>query len=57
MTEVSVGPAPVLQEDDELSLLAVGSLLLRWRRPILALGVFGGVLGLALGVAGATVSA
>ena len=37
MTEVSVGPAPVLQDDDdEISLLALGSLLLRWRRTILA---------------------
>lgn len=50
MTEVSPGPGPVLQDDDEISLLALGSVLLRWRRTIIALGVFGGLLGLALGL-------
>lgn len=50
MTEVSPGPAPVSQDDDEISLLALGSVLLRWRRTIIALGVFGGLLGLAWGL-------
>lgn len=50
MTEPSAGPAPVLQDDDEGSLLALGSVLLRWRRTIIALGLFGTMLGLAAGL-------
>lgn len=50
MTEPSAGPAPVLQGDDEISLLALGSVLLRWRRPIITLGLLGSVLGLASGL-------
>lgn len=50
MTEPSAGPAPVLQDDDEISLFAVASVLFRWRRTIIALGLFGTMLGLAAGL-------
>jgi uncharacterized protein involved in exopolysaccharide biosynthesis len=46
MTEASAGPAPVLLDDDEISLLALGSVLLRWRRTIVGLCVVGAALGL-----------
>ena len=39
LIEPSAGPAPVLQGDDQVSLLALRSVLLRWRRPIIALGL------------------
>lgn len=38
--------------DDEISLLALGTTLLRWRRTIVALAILGGVLGLTLGLTG-----
>lgn len=46
MTEASSHPAPVLRDDDEVSLLALGSVLLRWRWMIIALGLVGGLVGL-----------
>ena len=49
MTETPAGPTQVLP-DDEISLLALGSVLLRGRRMIIALGLFGAVLGLAAGL-------
>ena len=51
MTEPDAGPEPAIP-DDRLSLLALGSLLLRQRRLIVALGGLGVVLGLALGLLG-----
>jgi uncharacterized protein involved in exopolysaccharide biosynthesis len=49
MTDASDGSAPT-SRDDEVSFLALGSVLLRWRRTIIALGLFGAVLGLASGL-------
>lgn len=50
MTEPTADPAPVLQDDDEISLLSVANVLLRWRRTIIALVVFGAAVGLAKGL-------
>lgn len=50
MTEPTAGPAPELQDDDEISLLTVANVLLRWRRTIIALVVFGAAVGLAKGL-------
>jgi len=50
MTVASAGRRTVLQEGDEISLLALGSILLRWRRTILALGLLGATVGLARGL-------
>lgn len=51
----------MIERDEEISLLALGVVLLRWRRMIVAFGLVGGALGLAVGllstrmyVAGAT---
>jgi len=53
MTESSVFPARVPQEDREISLLALGSVLLRWRRTVVGLGIAGATLGLAIGLTSA----
>lgn len=50
MTEPSVDPKSVEPDNDEISLFAVGSVLLRWRQTIIALGVCGLLLGLAFGL-------
>src|SRR5437667_1481283 len=49
MTEASADPAPV-RDDNERSMLALGSVLLRWRRTIVALGLAGAAAGLATGL-------
>lgn len=36
--------------EDEVSLLVLGSVLLRWRRTIVAMGLLGGIIGLTLGL-------
>src|ERR1035437_6053265 len=51
MTEASAGSPPAL-EDNEVSLLALGSVLLRWRRTVIALGLAGATLGIAMGLTG-----
>ena len=43
-------PADQHHEDEKISLLALGSVLLRWRRMIILFGFLGGVLGLTLGL-------
>src|SRR2546428_7338402 len=50
MTEQSAGRAPLLRGDDEVSLLALGSVLLRSRRTIIALGLVSAAAGLATGL-------
>ncbi len=50
MTQPSAGPAPVYENEDEISVFSLASVLVRWRWTIVALGVFGGVLGLARGL-------
>src|SRR5256712_11842870 len=50
MTEQSAGRAPLLRGDDEVSLLALGTVLLRWRWTIIALGLVGIAAGLATGL-------
>ncbi len=50
MTEASAGPAPVLQDDDEISVFALASVLFRWRWTIVALGLVGAAVGLAKGL-------
>ena len=50
MTEASTSPAPVVQDDDDVSMLALASTLLRWRRTIAGLGLFGAMVGLASGL-------
>lgn len=50
MTEDSAVLAPVSQDDHEVSLLVLGSVLLRWRRTIIALGIVGGAVGLLTGL-------
>jgi uncharacterized protein involved in exopolysaccharide biosynthesis len=50
MTEPSAGRAPTVVDDDEISMLAVGSFLLRHRRVITILGIVGAVLGLGFGL-------
>jgi uncharacterized protein involved in exopolysaccharide biosynthesis len=39
-----------LYGDDEISLLAIANMLLRWRRPIIALAILGGIIGLISGL-------
>ena len=55
MTQGSAVPAPVHQDQDVVSLFVHASVLLRWRRTIIALGVVGGGLGLAVGLTNARV--
>lgn len=50
MTEQNVGIEPAYADDDEISLLALGSVLLRWRRTIFALGLVGAAAGLSMGL-------
>jgi uncharacterized protein involved in exopolysaccharide biosynthesis len=50
MTQPPSGPAGVLQRGDEPSLLSMGSVFLRYRRMIVALGVIGAAAGLAAGL-------
>ena len=50
MTGASTTPAPVLRHDDEISLLVLGAVLLRWRRRIIPLSLAGAGLGLAAGL-------
>lgn len=50
MTEMSAGPAPALQYDDEISPFALASALFRWRWTIVGLGLVGAALGLAMGL-------
>lgn len=50
MTDSSLARQRV-DDDDEISLLALASVLLRWRRMIVALAVIGGLFGLARGLA------
>jgi uncharacterized protein involved in exopolysaccharide biosynthesis len=50
MTELDAARGPAYYADDENSLLASASVLLRWRRTIVALGLLGAVLGLASGL-------
>jgi uncharacterized protein involved in exopolysaccharide biosynthesis len=50
MTEPNVGREPTNSEKGEVSLLALASVLLRWRWTIVAFGLVGGLLGLAMGL-------
>src|ERR1017187_4665074 len=50
MTESNAGLEPINDDNDGISLLAFGSVLIRWRWTIIALGVCGGLLGLASGL-------
>ena len=50
MTQQSAGPGPAHQGEDEISLLALGSVLLRRRRTIVTLGLLGSAAGLATGL-------
>src|SRR5438552_3816542 len=50
MTQESTDPGPVHRGEDEISLLALGSVLLRWRRTIVTLGLIGSAVGLATGL-------
>lgn len=50
MTEPSAGRVPTVVDDDQISLLAVGSVLLRHRKVIVTLTIIGAVLGLGLGL-------
>src|SRR5687768_14304504 len=50
MSKTPAGPARVYPEKDEVSLFALASVLLRWRWTIIALGVIGGSIGLAMGL-------
>jgi len=52
MTQPFAGPAPVYQDEDEISVFSLASVLVRWRWTIVALGVVVGVLGLAMGLTG-----
>lgn len=45
MTEATAGRNPVNSEDDEASVLALASVLLRWRRTIVVLAVLGAAIG------------
>ena len=49
MTEESVVSSPALRHN-EVSLLALGSVLIRWRRTIVTLGLVGATLGIAMGL-------
>lgn len=50
MTEPSPDPAAVPENDDGVSLLALGVVFLRWRRTIVVLGLMGGIFGLGRGL-------
>jgi len=50
MTDAQASPEGASEDRDEVSLLAVGSVLLRWRRTVVSLVVAGGFLGIALGL-------
>jgi uncharacterized protein involved in exopolysaccharide biosynthesis len=50
MTDLGAFRESIQNEDDEISVLAVASVLLRWRRRIVALGGLGMVLGFAAGL-------
>lgn len=50
MSEVTGGSAPVLEQDDAISLFAFASVMFRWRRAIIALGLLGAAVGLAKGL-------
>ena len=50
MTEPLVSHDTARAEDNDVSLLFIGSVLLRWRRTIIGLGVVGAALGLAKGL-------
>lgn len=50
MTEPIVGREPAHADNHEISLLALASVVLRWRRTIVAMGLSGAVLGLAWGL-------
>lgn len=47
MSDVTAGPASEIQREDEISLLALGSAVLRWRRALIGLAVVGAALGFA----------
>lgn len=55
MTQPRSGPAPRYEDEDTISMFAVGSVMLRWRSVIVALGLVGALLGLAIGLATARV--
>src|SRR2546425_752421 len=50
MTERSNAPQPVPQAEEEFSFLAVGTVLLRHRRLIVALAILGAAVGMATGL-------
>lgn len=50
MTEPYAGAAAVPEEESQVSLLAIGSLLLRWRRTIFGLGLVGMAIGITSGL-------
>ena len=50
MTGASSDPMPVSKEGNEISLLAVVSVLLRWRRTVVALSLASAVAGVATGL-------
>lgn len=50
MTQPTAGSARVYREGNEISLFALGSVILRWRRRIIALGLFGAMVALAAGL-------
>jgi uncharacterized protein involved in exopolysaccharide biosynthesis len=50
MMEPSAGRVPIVVDDDEISFLAIGSVLLRRRRLIASLTMIGAVLGLSFGL-------
>ena len=50
MTEPLAGHEPARDDDSDISLLYLGSVLLHWRRTIVALGLAGAALGLAKGL-------
>lgn len=50
MTEANTGREPVHTDDEEITVLALASFLLRWRRIIVVFGLVGTVVGLAIGL-------
>lgn len=50
MTSQLPGRTPLYVEETQISLLAIGSTLLRWRRQIAALAILGGIVGGSLGL-------
>lgn len=50
MAQPDAARGPVYQHDDQDSVLASANVLLRWRRPIIALGVLGVIIGLVWGL-------